>query len=176
MRIDELIELEERGDLPGFVLFWGGREPKGCLSQWYPSPFTLDGVEYATAEHYMMAEKARLFGDTATADKILADPDPGRAKASGRRVSGFDEDAWVEARYAIVVRGSVAKFGADERLRGYLASTTGKILVEASPLDTIWGIGFDEHQPEALRPSLWRGLNLLGFALMDARETLAAPA
>jgi len=173
MRIDELIELEERGELPDFVLFWGGRQPKGCLSQWYPSRFTLDGVEYPTAEHYMMAEKARLFGDTAAVEKILADPDPERAKAAGRRVQGFDEDAWTKARYDIVVRGSVAKFGSDERLRGFLLSTTGKILVEASPLDTIWGIGFDEHQPEARLPSRWRGLNLLGFALMDARTALS---
>src|SRR5687767_8503960 len=97
--MDELLELEERGELPEFVLFWGGRQPKGCLSQWYPSPFTLGGVTYPTAEHYMMAEKARLFGDAATVDKILADPDPGRAKALGRRVAGFDEAAWVGARY-----------------------------------------------------------------------------
>ncbi|WP_395985222.1 NADAR family protein [Actinomadura sp. 9N407] len=170
--MDELLELEERAGLPEFVLFWGGRQPKGCLSQWYPSTFTLDGVAYPTAEHYMMAEKARLFGDAATVDKILANPDPGRAKALGRRVRNFDEDAWVAARYDIVVRGSTAKFAADEKLRDYLFSTTGKVLVEASPLDTIWGIGFDEHQPEALRPSQWRGLNLLGFALMDAREAL----
>jgi ribA/ribD-fused uncharacterized protein len=174
MRVEDLIELEQRGELPEFVLFWGGRKPKGRLSQWYPSRFTLDGVEYPTAEHYMMAEKARLFGDTATVEKILAVPDPGRAKALGRRVRGFDEDAWAAARYDIVVRGSVAKFGADERLRGYLLSTTGKVLVEASPLDTIWGIGFDENRPEARRPSRWRGLNLLGFALMDAREILSS--
>ncbi|MFD0853451.1 NADAR family protein, partial [Actinomadura adrarensis] len=157
MRMDELLELEKRDELPEFVLFWGGRQPKGRLSQWYPSPFTLDGVQYPTAEHYMMAEKARLFGDTAAVEKILSDPDPGRAKAAGRRVEGFAEDAWVEARYDIVVKGSVAKFESDERLRGYLLSTTGKVLVEASPLDTIWGIGFDEHQPEARRPSRWRG-------------------
>ncbi|MEW2352589.1 NADAR family protein [Spirillospora sp. NPDC029432] len=174
MRMEELLDLEERGRLPEFVLFWGGKKEKGRLSQWYPSPFTLDGVEYPTAEHYMMAEKARLFGDTAAAEKILADPDPGRAKALGRRVKGFDEDAWTAARYGIVVRGSIAKFDSDDRLRNYLYSTTGKVLVEASPLDRVWGIGLDEHRPEALQPSRWRGLNLLGFALMDARDALSA--
>jgi ribA/ribD-fused uncharacterized protein len=172
LRMDDLLEMEKRGELPEFVLFWGGRQPKGCLSQWYPSPFTLGGVEYATAEHYMMAEKARLFGDTAAVEKILADPDPARAKGFGRRVQGFDEDAWAEARYGIVLRGSIAKFGAHEKPREFLLGTTGKVLVEASPLDTVWGIGFDEHQPEARRPSRWRGLNLLGFALMDARAAL----
>ncbi|XVQ12700.1 NADAR family protein [Spirillospora sp. CA-255316] len=174
MHIDDLIELEGRGELPEFVLFWGGKQAKGCLSQWHPSPFEADGVAYPTAEHYMMAEKARLFGDTAAVEKILATTDPGRAKALGRRVANFDEDTWVRERYGIVVRGNVAKFGAHPRLRDFLFSTTGKVLVEASPLDTIWGIGFDEHRPEAQRPSEWRGLNLLGFALMDAREALTS--
>ncbi|WP_433327883.1 NADAR family protein [Spirillospora sp. CA-294931] len=174
MSIDELIRLEESGELPEFVLFWGGRQRKGALSQWYPSPFTVDGVLYATAEHYMMAEKARLFGDEESVEKILKDRDPAQAKRLGRRVRGFDEATWVENRYAIVVRGSEAKFAAHADLRGYLLSTEGKVLVEASPLDTVWGIGFDENQPEAGRPSRWRGLNLLGFALMDAREALRA--
>ncbi|MFC5749474.1 NADAR family protein [Actinomadura rugatobispora] len=174
MRIDDLLELELHGTLPEFVLFWGGTQAKGCLSQWHPSPFEVDGVTYPTAEHYMMAEKARLFGDTARVREILATTDPGRAKALGRRVANFDEDTWVRERYGIVVRGNVAKFGAHERLRHYLLSTTGKVLVEASPLDVIWGIGFDEHKPEALRPSEWRGLNLLGFALMDVRDALTS--
>ncbi|QXJ24511.1 NADAR family protein [Actinomadura graeca] len=172
MGIDELIGLEERGALPEFVLFWGGRRAEGRLSQWYPSPFTLDGVEYATAEHYMMAEKARLFGDRRTEAEILRDLDPRRAKGLGRRVAGFDEQTWARHRYDIVVRGSVAKFAARDDLRGYLLSTRGKVLVEASPLDAVWGIGLDEHSPDAVRPSRWRGLNLLGFALMDARDAL----
>ena len=174
MRTEDLVELERRGTLPEFVLFWGGKKAKGCLSQWHPAPFEVDGVTYPTAEHYMMAEKARLFGDTAAAEKILATGDPRRAKALGRRVTGFDEEVWARERYDIVVRGNVAKFGAHPRLRDFLLSTTGKVLVEASPLDTIWGIGLDEHDPAARVPSRWRGLNLLGFALMDARDALAA--
>lgn len=171
MRVNDLIELEERGELPEFVLFWGGKKPKGCLTQWYPSPFTLDGVAYPTAEHYMMAEKARLFGDTAAVDKILADPDPGRAKGPRPPCQGL--------RRADVGAGTLRHRGPGQpgvrrarRLRDFLFSTTGKVLVEASPHDTVWGIGFDEHQPKALRPSQWSGLNLLGFALMDAREAL----
>lgn len=170
--MDELLELEKRDKLPEFVLFWGGKEPKGCLSQWHPSPFTVDGVRYPTAEHFMMCEKARLFGDEATAREILTSPSPGRAKAFGRKVRGFDEATWVEHRYDIVRRGSVAKFASNPALLDYLMATDGKVLVEASPQDRIWGIGYDEHAPQAERPSRWRGLNLLGFALMDARDEL----
>jgi ribA/ribD-fused uncharacterized protein len=174
-RIAELITWEREGRLPEFVLFWGGRAAKGCLSQWYPAPFTLDGVTYATAEHYMMAEKARLFGDGDAEARILADPSPAHAKRAGREVQGFDEETWVRHRYEIVVTGSRAKFAAHGKLRDYLASTSGKVLVEASPEDSVWGIGLGEDQPEARLPSQWRGLNLLGFALMDTREALARP-
>ncbi|WP_067477177.1 NADAR family protein [Actinomadura hibisca] len=172
MRVADLIKLEEQRQLPEFVLFWGGKQRKGCLSQWWPSPFVLDDVVYPTAEHYMMAEKARLFGDEENLRQVLAADSPGKAKAMGRQVQGFDERTWVEHRYDIVVRGSVAKFGQSDELRGYLLSTGGKILVEASPLDRIWGIGLAEDRPEALTPSQWRGENLLGFALMDARDAL----
>ena len=51
----------------GLVLFWSG-----WPSQWYPSPFTLEGATYSCCEQYMMAEKAQLFGDKATRRKILA--------------------------------------------------------------------------------------------------------
>ena len=41
-----------------FVLFWNGP-----FSQWYPSKFTIDGIEYNCCEQYMMAKKALMFGD-----------------------------------------------------------------------------------------------------------------
>jgi ribA/ribD-fused uncharacterized protein len=120
-----------------------------------------------------MAGKARLFGDAEAEARVLADPDPGKAKGAGRTVRGFDEAAWIEHRFDIVVAGNRAKFGALKPLRNFLLATSGKVLVEASPYDTIWGVGLSERQPEAVRPSQWRGLNLLGFALMDVRADLA---
>lgn len=174
----ELARLDEAGELPELLLFWGHRPPKGggvsksCLSQWYPAPFTVDGVRYATAEHYMMAGKARLFGDTEAERLVLADDSPGRAKGAGRRVQGFSEEVWAERRYALVVEANKAKFGQHRALRSFLLGTAEKILVEASPSDTIWGIGLSAAQPEATHPASWRGLNLLGFALMDVRLAL----
>jgi ribA/ribD-fused uncharacterized protein len=158
--------------------FWGHKPPldggvgTGCLSQWYPSPFTVDGLSYATAEHWMMAGKARLFGDADGLAAVLAAPGPGQAKAAGRKVRGFDEEAWRSARYDIVVVGNRAKFGQHADMRGFLVSTRDKVLVEASPYDRIWGIGMPPDHPDVSRPSAWRGLNLLGFALMDVRDRL----
>lgn len=168
----------ERGWDPKYLLFWGHTPAKGktvgpfVLSQWYPAAFSVDGLRYATAEHFMMAEKARLFGDEETRNRVIATSHPGAAKALGREVRGFDDAAWTGARFDIVVRGSVAKFGQNETLRTYLVETGSKVLVEASPVDTVWGTGLARDHVDASTVSKWRGLNLLGFALMQARREL----
>lgn len=180
--LDALRRLEARGQRVTFLHFWGHRPPPGggpgpgCLSQWWPAPFTLDGAVWPTAEHFMMAAKARLFGDGAIARRILDTAHPGAAKALGRQVAGFDARTWEAERYGIVVRANTAKFGQDPALRAYLLGTSARVLVEASPVDRVWGIGLTADDPRAARPSQWRGQNLLGFALMDARAALAADA
>ena len=173
MDVADLTRLQNEGTRLKFLFFWGHRTPgPGWLSQWWPAPFTVDGVVYATAEHYMMAEKARLFGDAETADAVVAAPHPGRAKDLGRRVRGFDERTWREHRVAIVGKGNRAKFEQHPELRDYLLGTRNRVLVEASPLDRVWGIGLAADDPRAERPSSWRGENLLGFALMTVRDAL----
>jgi ribA/ribD-fused uncharacterized protein len=162
-----------------YLCFWGHRPTaggslgKGCLSQWWPAPFTLDDKTFATAEHYMMWRKATLFGDTGTAARILRADHPAQAKDLGREVRDFDNATWEQARYDVVVAASTAKFGADPALRAYLLATGDRVLVEASPTDRVWGIGRTADDPAARDPRRWRGLNLLGFALMAAREALA---
>jgi ribA/ribD-fused uncharacterized protein len=177
--VAELRQLVATGARTKYLFFWGhqpqpdGSTGPGCLSQWWPSPFVVDRVRYATAEHYMMAGKARLFGDDATAVKILTAPSPGAVKALGRQVRGFDQTSWDAHRFDLVVAGNVAKFAQHPDLRAYLARTGTRILVEASPVDRIWGIGLAATDPRAPDPAAWRGLNLLGFALMQARAHLS---
>ncbi|GGY86364.1 NADAR family protein [Streptomyces poonensis] len=161
-----------------YLHFWGhrsrpdGRIGASCLSQWWPSPFTVGGVEYATAEHWMMASKARLFGDAEAERQALAAGHPAGAKKAGRLVRGFDDALWERERFRIVVEGSVHKFRAHADLREFLLSTGDRVLVEASPLDRVWGIGLASDDERASDPERWRGPNLLGFALMEARERL----
>lgn len=177
--LDALKTAMATGSQPRFLFFWGhtakaGRLGNECFSQWYPHEFEIDGQRYPTAEHYMMAEKARLFGDSEHLEEILVATSPGAAKALGRKVRGFDQARWGEARSEIVVRGNLAKFGQNEALRAHLLKTGDQILVEAAPRDRIWGIGLGAKNPRAENPHEWRGLNLLGFALMQVRATLAA--
>ena len=119
-----------------------------------------------------MAQKANVFGDEEVMNQILAETDQMTIKRLGRLVKNYDDSVWTERRFQIVVEGNLAKFSQNEDLRHFLLSTGDKILVEASPKDTIWGIGFDEFAPEATNPALWNGENLLGFALMEVRDRL----
>jgi ribA/ribD-fused uncharacterized protein len=163
-----------------YLHFWGhrprpdGRVGASCLSQWWPSPFVVDGVAYATAEHWMMAGKARLFEDQDAERRILTAGSPAQAKNMGRLVRGFDEPTWRRERFGIVVEGSVHKFAAHADLRQFLLNTGDRVLVEASPVDRVWGIGLAANDEAAGDPERWRGPNLLGFALMAARERLRA--
>lgn len=175
---EQLVEIITAGGEPKWLMFWGhqpqadGSVGKGCLSQWWPCSFTVDGVEYASAEHWMMAAKARLFGDQDGLAQVLAARTPAEAKNAGRLVRGFDEQAWAAHRFEFVVAGNVAKFGQDPVLRDFLLGTANRVLVEASPRDRIWGIGLGAANERATDPEQWRGLNLLGFALMEARDQL----
>jgi ribA/ribD-fused uncharacterized protein len=177
---EALIRAVRAGARIRFLHFWGhrprpdGRIGASCLSQWWPAPFTVNGVAYATAEHWMMAEKARLFEDAAAERAALAAGHPADAKKAGRLVRGFDETVWARERFRIVVEGSAHKFAAHPELLAYLQGTGDRVLVEASPVDRVWGIGLAADDEAAMDPERWRGPNLLGFALMEARERLRA--
>lgn len=175
---DRLIRHLDEGHSVDFLFFWGHtpKKPdavdKSCFSQWFPRAFVIDGVEYESAEHWMMAEKARLFRDDEALAGVLSSTSPAEAKAWGRKVKGFDAGAWSAACSEAVVRGNVAKFSADDDLRTFLLGTGESVIVEASPRDRIWGIGMGASNPDARIPSRWRGKNLLGFALMEARSRI----
>ncbi len=163
------------GEPLDFIFFWGHQPSKkgvsaSCFSQWYEAPFVVDGVKYPTAEHYMMAEKARLFGDEETRALILGAKTPKDAKALGRKVMGFDEQVWLENRFSIVTCANREKFAQNPELAEFLLNTGAKILVEASPVDAVWGIGLAQDDARARDPNLWSGLNLLGFSLMRVRD------
>ena len=160
-----------------FVFFWGHiaraeKQMKACLSPWFPCSFLVDDIYYNCTEQFMMAEKARLFHDEDALQKIMQAYDPMEQKKLGRRVQGYDDAVWKACCYDVVVRGNVAKFSQNLKLRDYLISTGEKILVEASPKDAVWGIGLDEYSPDAISPKRWPGTNLLGFALMEVRDII----
>ena len=178
MNKENLIEEINKGIIYSYLFFWGHQQKniltidKSCLSQWFPSEFIIDNYIYPTAEHFMMAEKARLFHDNKILEKILVSKTPKEAKKLGRKVSKFEKKKWENRAFEIVVKGNLEKFSQNKSLEKFLINTSPNILVEASPYDEIWGIGIMENDTKAKSPLTWKGKNSLGFALMEVRDLL----
>ena len=152
-----------------FTFFWGGP-----FSQWFKAAFTIDGHVYNTAEQYMMAEKAKLFGDDEARAEILKAKQPDVQKRLGRQVRGFDAKVWNASARDIVYRGNRAKFTTHRDLLQMLFDTEGTNLAEASPTDTIWGIGLAADAEDAKDRRKWLGTNWLGEVLQRVRDDLLA--
>lgn len=163
--------------------FFRETEEYGFLSNFYYSPFTVsymneDGVksyEFKTAEHAVHFFKAMLFNDIETANKIMMTDYPKVAKSLGREVKNFDQNIWDLNKRAIYFDVIKAKF-TDERnkdIRQKLIDTGDSILVECSPYDRIWGIGYSKNSPEFICKEFdkW-GQNLLGKILMKVRARI----
>ncbi|XP_060077412.1 protein starmaker-like [Ylistrum balloti] len=152
-----------------FEYFWKNED---IYSQWHRTKFTVDDKTYTSTEQFMMHRKAILFEDYKTASKIMQTQDPRRQKKLGRQVQNFDEDLWKANCEAIVEEGNTAKFQQNVHLLNILFSTNPKILVEASPLDRIWGIGLFSDDPNAWNRATWCGENKLGKVLTRVRNKL----
>ena len=154
------------------ICFHNPDEENGYLSNWYPSPFTLDGVAFSSMEQYMMYRKAVCFGDEKVAAQILATEDVAEIKILGRIVSGYDESLWNGVRQIVVYEGLLAKFSQNSELGEQLKRTGNTVLAECAVKDRIWGSGLSMHDPNRLDQAKWQGQNLLGYALMMVRERL----
>lgn len=141
------------------------------FGQW--SKFSITdhiGITYTTCEQYMMYHKAILFNDLDTAIKILSESDPKAQKALGRLVKNFDAPTWDRFKCQIVFNGNLLKFSQHDDIRKRLIETGDKILVEASPVDKIWGVGLSYSDDRILDERNWKGQNLLGKCLMQVRN------
>lgn len=154
---------------------------QGIFSQWHHSKFQDPELPaqyrahvFTSGEQYMMFRKALLFKDPEYIQAILEEHNCRKVKSLGRRIRGFSDELWVENREDIVTRGNYLKFSQDPELKAKLLETQGKHLVEASPRDSIWGIGLSIKSKYVQNPMMWRGLNLLGKGLDRAREMILA--
>lgn len=143
-----------------YIFFWQGE-----FQQCYKSEFKTGDITFVTAEQYMMYHKSILFSDYDIADKILLTNNAKEQKALGGQVKGFNEKWWNKHCDEIVFNGNVLKFTQNTRLFNLLMATGDRKLVEASPYDSIWGIGLDEDTARITPPEQWKGKNKLGIIL-----------
>lgn len=166
-----MIEANDYGvvETASHVFFW---KPPCTFGQWSMVPLDIDGTVYCCNEQYMMSQKARLFNDHETYDKIMDTQNPKDHKTLGRAVKNFDADKWNEACRQIVYRANYAKFTQHPKLQDRLLATGSKMICEASATDAIWGIGLEAKKAVKIDPSRWTGTNWLGIALMQVRDAI----
>ena len=150
-----------------YVLF-----KSGIPSQWYPSPFTLDGINYVNCEQRMMYMKAKVFGDDRIMKLVMETEDPKEHKKYGREVVNFDPVKWGELAFDIVVEANYAKFTQNPELKQFLMSTGSRTFVECAPYDNIWGNGLNITDTLLCDEEDWKGTNLLGKAIMLVRDRI----
>lgn len=151
-----------------YVLFWGS-----IFSNFANTPYTShDGIAFFCTEQEFMYRKAMLFEDEETAAKILKSNDPKQVKKLGRLVKNYDDAVWSAVRFDVMYTACRSKFTNNKQAKKELLSYPGKTFVEASPFDTIWGIGVGEYDYRATNPNLWKGQNLLGKVLTQLRDEL----
>jgi ribA/ribD-fused uncharacterized protein len=160
-------EAHEAGE--GFHFFWETASP---FSQWHRCSFEAFGLQFNTAEQYMMHQKALLFGDHAIAAQILTTTNPRAQKGLGRQIANFDERIWKDNCRRIVYAANAHKFLQNEALLQALLATEEQLLVEASPDDAIWGIGLAADDPRAHNMATWLGTNWLGGMLTLLRDDI----
>jgi len=154
------------------VFFHKPEEPHGYLSNWYLSPFEIDGVSYSSVEQYIMYRKCILFGDKESAAAVMATDDTQKQQAIGRKARGYIPEIWDGIRQMVGFRGLLAKFSQNEDLKQKLLDTGDAWLVECAATDKIWACGVRLNDEKRHDAANWTGRNILGFALMEVREML----
>lgn len=149
-----------------YVFFW-----HGIFSNWHLCKIIdpITGTEFTSTEQAFMWYKADFFRDYGTRKLIEQAETPKEAKALGRNVIGFNEEAWAIMRYPYMAYVNLLKYEQNEDCRKALIDTGNRVLVEASPYDIVWGIGLAEDDPDVTDMEKWRGANLLGFCLTTVR-------
>ena len=154
------------------ICFHNPNEENAYLSNWYPSPFTVEKKNFSSMEQFMMYRKAICFGDEAVSKNILSTDNASQIKALGRQVKNYDEHIWNGIRQIVVYEGLLAKFSQNEDLKDRLKSTGEATLAECAVKDLIWGVGLSMKDPDRFDKTKWKGQNLLGYTLMMVREYL----
>ena len=154
------------------ICFHNPDEENGYLSNWYLSEFIIDDITFSSMEQYMMYEKAILFHDQETAEKILQTDNVAVIKALGRTVQNFDDTVWGQSREEIVYKGVFEKFRQNPELRKRLERTGEEVIAECAVKDRIWGIGLFMKDEDRFCVDRWKGQNLLGKILMDVRKDI----
>ncbi len=142
------------------IYFYNTRDEHGCFSNFSRHGFELDGLWWATSEHYFQAQKF-VTTDRDWFEKIREVKNPKDAARMGRDRSHPLRSDWEQVKDEIMQQAVLQKFQTHADIREILLATGDELIVENAPGDYYWGCGKDGS-----------GKNKLGQILMAVREIL----
>jgi ribA/ribD-fused uncharacterized protein len=144
------------------------------FSNHYECDFEIDGVEYRSTEQYLFAERAKVKDKMEIMEKIMRNRSARIAKQLGEQEVPWEEsvEEWRDFAGKKLTVANRAKYTQNDELRQLLFKTAPKVLAEASPSDTYWGVGLRKNDPQIHKASLWKGENAMGKILMNIRDEL----
>ena len=141
------------------------------FSSFYSAEYIWNGQIYHSSEQYIQHQKAKYCGDTAAANDIMSCKTALQCKRASRNIENYNSDEWIKHAESGCIKGLLAKFDQNPKLKTILLNTKDKILVECS-WDRVWGTGCPLSRPDCLDTENWESPGLLGKLLMTVREKL----
>ena len=144
------------------VGFFGEINP---LSNFYPSAFLYDGINYISSEQFIQVNKAKYFGDLEMYNMILGCTTSLECKNLCKQIRNVDNAKWEEVAGNICHPGIRAKFQQNPLAMDTLVHKTGsKRIVECSS-DHLWATGISLNDPSSLDDTKWITPGILGQIL-----------
>ena len=135
------------------------------LSNFYPSTFLYDRVQYISSEQLIQANKAKFFGDLETYNQILCCSSSLECKRLSRQIRNVDETKWEEEAGNICLPGIHAKFYQNPVAMDTLLYKTGKKRIVECASDRLWANGMPLGDPACLDSAKWISQGILGQIL-----------
>ena len=174
-KTEKKIKLVQKESAPADIVFFFSKEPTNKeFSSFYESNFKIEDVVYKSAEHAYQGLKAKKFGDETHFAKIVKAKSAQSAKSFGKKVEKFDAEMWNESKEDVMRQVLRAKFSQNPPIRKLLLDTGDKLIANADPRDSYWGIGTSSGTSVAKNPSKWKGQNKLGKLLAELRDEFRA--
>ncbi len=154
------------------IKFYKPNEENGYLCLDYHCSFFMDGYNFTTVNQYVAYSKAKIFNDEYRMKKILSATTAGEIRELIKGIGNVDAKVWNGRLPLIYYKGNYAKFDQNEDLRQLLLDTGDTMIAYCNKNDKTNGIGLYGDDTRIYKTTSWQGQNLLGFNLMEVRDTL----
>ena len=141
----------------GTIAFFGQLNP---FLNFHPAPFTKNGKNYPTSEHYIQEACALHFNDKTSAHRVLNTETPLQAKKIRNEIVGYNQDRWMEVAKRLVKPGITEKFHTHPNLAKVLLATENMTIAKAT-FDKFWGTGIPIHEQNSVDEEKWHGVGIL---------------